>query len=68
MTYKLIFKDLGRTKFSGSILVKKINYSQLSKAVKPYILSTPDFYINEDETKGKVLAGWYSWDFDIEKQ
>lgn len=69
MSYKLTFKELGRTKFSGSVIVKNLNYKNLKKAVAPYLRSEPDFQIDEDENGklwGIVFAGWYNWYFDIE--
>ena len=67
MAYKLTFKDLGRTKFSGSVTIKNITYDNLARAVRPYLRSEPDFEINKDETKGRVFAGWHFWEFDIKK-
>lgn len=70
MSYKLTFKELGRTKFSGSVIVKNLNHKNLKKAVAPYLRSEPDFQIDEDENgklEGIVFAGWYTWYFDIEK-
>ena len=70
MSYKLTFNILGRSKFSGSVIVKKLDYANLKKAVAPYLRSEPDFQIDEQEDgklKGIVFAGWYSWYFDIEE-
>lgn len=35
MSYKLTFNNLGRSKFSGSVIVKKLDYANLKKAVAP---------------------------------
>lgn len=70
MSYKLTFRELGRHKFSGSVIVKKLDYKNLKKAVAPYLSSEPDFQIDEYENgklEGIVFAGWYTWYFDIEK-
>lgn len=70
MSYKLTFKDLGRSKFSGSVIIKKLDYTNLKKAVDPYLRSKPSFQIDEDingKLKGIVFAGRYTWYFDIER-
>lgn len=48
MSYKLTFNNLGRSKFSGSVIVKKLDYANLKKAVAPYLRSEPDFQIRHD--------------------
>ena len=67
MIYELTFKNIVRFKKSGTVKVKRLNYSCLSKAFKPYFFSQLDFWINADETAGQIYAGWYSWDFTIRK-
>lgn len=67
MSYELIFKDLGRSKASGTAVIKDLTYKELNRVFKKYYMSELEFMTNEETGEGKICFGFYSNDFKFRK-
>lgn len=55
--FDVMFRDVGRERVSFSVQMNSVNWKTLTKAVRKHLMSTPDFWIDEDAKCGYVLAG-----------
>lgn len=67
MSYELTFKNLGRSKASGTIIIKDLTYKELNRVFKKYYMSELEFMTNEETGEGKIYFGFCSNDFNFRK-
>lgn len=67
MSYELSFEDLGRSKASGTTVIKDLTYEELNRVFKKYYMSELEFMTNKETGEGKIYFGFYSNDFKFRK-
>ena len=67
MSYELSFEDLGRSKASGTAIIKDLTYEELNQVFKKYYMSELEFMANEETGEGKRCFGFYNNDFKFRK-
>lgn len=67
MSYELSFENLGRSKASGTAVIKDLTYEELNRVFKKYYMSELGFITDEETGEGKICFGFYSNDFKFRK-
>ena len=67
MSYELSFEDLGRSKASGTAVIKDLTYEELNRVLKKYYMSELEFMTNEETGEGKIYFDFCSNEFNFRK-